>query len=48
MCVCVCVCYKVKSGDISINEIYMYVELNLIQFGYYVMDIYIILFFTLG
>ena len=41
-----------KSVDISINVIYIYVELNLIQFGHYVISIYlhsyIILGFTLG
>ena len=46
------ICYKGKSADISINVICMYVELNLIQFGHYVISIYlhayILLGFTLG
>ena len=33
------ICYKVWSADLSINVKYIYVELNLIQFGYYVISI---------
>ena len=36
-----CVCYKVKYVDISINVIYIYVDLNLIQFGHYAIYKYI-------
>ena len=35
------ICYKVNSADISINVIYIYVELNLIQFSHYVISIYL-------
>ena len=41
-------CYKVKSADISINLIYIYVELNLIQFGHYVISIYLHAYIVLG